>query len=147
MHYTIRKAEIRDFETIHRLMKEFAVFIKTPEKFTITLERMLKERDYIHCFVAENEAHEIVGYATYFLTYYTWSGKSMYLEDLYVIDSCRGAGLGTALMDRVTEEARCEDCAKLKWQVSRWNNTAIEFYKKRGAVIDDVEINCDLKLR
>jgi GNAT superfamily N-acetyltransferase len=147
MNFQIREALLQDFEVIHRLMKEFAVFIKTPEKFKITLEQMIREREYLHCFVAENDAHEIVGYATYFMAYYTWSGKSMYLEDLYVIDACRGCGIGAALIDRVIAEARTEDCAKLRWQVSRWNQHAIDFYKNRGAVIDDVEINCDLILR
>jgi len=49
-------------------------------------------------------------------------------------------------MDEVFELAKQEGCKKVRWQVSKWNKNAIEFYKKKGAVIDDVEINCDLIL-
>jgi diamine N-acetyltransferase len=147
MNYHIRQAEVRDYAALHHLMKEFSIFIKTPEKFKITIEQMLKEREYIHSLVAEDDDHAIVGYATYFMAYYTWSGKSMYLDDLYVVDTCRGAGIGTRLIEGVIAKARQEECAKLKWQVTRWNRPAIAFYKKLGAVIDDVEINCDLHLR
>jgi diamine N-acetyltransferase len=44
----------------------------------------------------------------------------------------------------VVNLAKREGCKKVRWQVSKWNEDAIEFYKRKGAVIDDVEINCDL---
>ena len=39
-----------------------------------------------------------------------------------------------------------EQCKKLRWQVSNWNKNAIDFYKKMGASIDDMEINCEMDL-
>ena len=33
----IRKATEKDFESIFRLIKEFSIFIKTPEKVSVTL--------------------------------------------------------------------------------------------------------------
>lgn len=47
-------------------------------------------------------------------------------------------------MDAIIELAKEKRCKKVKWMVSKWNTDAIEFYKKKGAVIDDVEISCDL---
>jgi hypothetical protein len=46
----------------------------------------------------------------------------------------------------VKEFAINSQCKKMRWQVSKWNSDAITFYKSIGAVIDDVEINCDLYL-
>ena len=80
------------------------------------------------------------------MAYYSWTGKTIYLDDLYVLENYRGRGIGNALLDKVIETAKTENCKKVRWQVSNWNGKAIEFYKKRGAIIDDVEINCDLLL-
>lgn len=146
MSFQIRIAKEPDFETIHALNKEFSHFIKTPEKFKISIEQMKAEQEYFKILVAEQSDGEIIGFATTFIAWYSWSGKSMYLDDLYVVEKFRGNGLGSKLIDKVIELARNENCKKVKWQVSKWNENAIEFYKSKGAKIDDVEINCDLVL-
>lgn len=144
MNYTIREAEESDFATIHQLNSDFSHFIKTPEKFKISLEEMIAEQDHFTILVAENEEKDIVGFASTFIAWYSWIGKSLYLDDLYVIEKYRGQGLGSKLMKEVFELAKNKGCKKVKWQVSKWNQNAIDFYKSKGAEIDDVEINCDL---
>ena len=144
MTYTIRVANETDYETIHLLNKEFSIFIETPEKFKISVEQMKSEQQYFKILVAENEDGEIVGFASTFIAWFSWIGKSLYLDDLYVMEKYRGNGLGSKLIDEVIEMAKKENCKKVKWQVSKWNQHAIEFYKSKGAGIDDVEINCDL---
>ncbi|GAA4272178.1 GNAT family N-acetyltransferase [Aquimarina gracilis] len=146
MTVEIRKALPNDFEEVHRLIKEFATFIKTPEKVKITPEQMVKDQGIFNCLVAIDE-DEIIGFATYFFSYYSWTGKAIYLDDLYVKDAYRGDGIGTQLFDKVIEKGKEENCYKMKWQVSNWNNKAQEFYKSKGAIIDDVEVNCDLILK
>jgi len=96
-----------------------------------------------HCFVAETETREIVGMALYFYAYYTWVGKSLYLEDIYVKESFRKHKIGTALLRRIFEVAREENCKRVRWQVLNWNQSAIQMYKKSGAEIDDEWLNCN----
>ena len=60
--------------------------------------------------------------------------------------SHRGYGIGSKLMNEVFSIADKEKCTRVRWQVSKWNQNAIDFYKSKGADIDDVEINCDLVL-
>jgi GNAT superfamily N-acetyltransferase len=103
---------------------------------------MKKEKDMFHCFVAETEAKEIVGMALYFFAYYTWVGKSLYLEDIYVKESFRKHKIGTALLRRIFEVANQENCKRVRWQVLNWNQSAIQMYKKSGAEIDDEWLNC-----
>ncbi len=146
MNYTIRIATESDFSTIHNLNKEFAQFIKTPEKFYISLAQMIEEQEHFKMFVAENDHQEIIGFATTYIAWYSWIGKSLYLDDIYIQGSYRGQGIGSRLMDEVFKLAKNENCKKIRWQVSKWNTNAIEFYKKKGAKIDDVEINCDVIL-
>ena len=144
MEIEIRPVEEGDFKQLIELFQEFATFEKLPEKMTNTVEKMMEDREYFHCFVAVDRRNEIVGYVTYFFSYYTWIGKSLYMDDLYVRPEFRSTGIGTMLINRVIEFAKTENCRKLRWQVSEWNKPAIEFYRKLGAEIDGTEQNCDL---
>ena len=146
MNITIREIKADDFPGLITLFTEFATFEKTPEKMINTVDRMTVEQEFFNGFVALNDSEEIVGYVTHFFAYYTWIGKSLYMDDLYVKEEFRGHGIGTELINKVIEYAKTTNCQKVKWQVSEWNKPAIEFYKSLGASIDSVESNCDLLL-
>ena len=146
MKIIIRAAKSSEFVDIHNLIKEFSEFIKTPEKVKITPEQMVLDEKYFKCLIA-TDGNVILGFATYFFAYYSWTGKAIYLDDLYVRQKYRGQGIGSKLLDQIIEIGKTEDCYKVKWQVSKWNKKAQEFYKSRGAIIDDTEINCDLELK
>lgn len=107
---------------------------------------MLLEKDQFHCLVAETPKKGIAGYVTYFFCYFTWIGKSMYMDDLYVKPEFRGCGIGTKLIHRIIKYAKDSHCHKIRWQVSGWNEKSIAFYKKLGAAVNNVEHNCDLLL-
>lgn len=143
---TIRRATEKDFPALLSLINEFAVFQKTPEKVSITLEQMKVDQDHFQCFVAEADSKEIVGFASFFFAYYSWSGKALYLDDLYVTEAFRNQGLGRRLLETIINLAKESNCKKVRWQVSKWNSNAISFYKKLGATIEEIEINCDYYL-
>ncbi len=144
MDITIRAAQQNDFTKVHQLIEEFAACIKTPEKVTITVPQMLEDQDYFNCLAATNGT-DIVGFATYFFSYYSWTGKAIYLDDLYVTENYRNLGIGTQLFDQILAIGKNQHCYKMRWQVSNWNQKAITFYKSKGAHIDEVEMNCDIK--
>jgi len=143
---TIRAAIPDDFTCVYTLIREFAVFQKTPEKVSITPAVMLADKDLFKCLVAENVDGKIVGFATFFFAYYSWSGKALYLDDLYVQQPYRQQHTGMSLLNEVIRYARDADCKNIRWLVSSWNSKAIEFYKKLGAVTDEGQIICELKL-
>lgn len=143
MNFTIRPATENDYPAILSLIKELALFEKAPEKVTNTVEQMKQEKDLFGCFVAESQSGEVVGMALYFFAYYTWVGKSLYLDDIYVKEEYRRHKIGTALMKDVFEVARLEKCNRVRWQVLDWNTNAIEMYRKAGATIDAEWLNCD----
>ncbi|MEO1259318.1 MAG: GNAT family N-acetyltransferase [Bacteroidota bacterium] len=146
MHYHIRPATESDFPALVKLFQEFAHFEKRPEKMTNTVERMQKEKDLFNAFVVENKEEKIIGYVTYFFTYHTWTGKCLYMDDLYVTPAYRGKNIGSGLLDKVIEFGKRENCHQLRWKVSKWNSEAIGFYKKIGALVDDVENDCMFNL-
>ena len=146
MDIKIRKANSADFASILSLIKELSVFEKVPHKMTNSLDKMYKEQNFFHAFVGVNQKDEIIGYATYNHVYYTWVGKSIYMDDLYVKTDYRSQGVGSKLISAVVQYAKQTECHKVRWQVSEWNTPAIIFYKKLGAEIDAIEKNCDFIL-
>ena len=145
MEYLIRPIEPRDYPKIIELFKEFALFEKLPEKMTNSVSQIENDKELFNCFIAETN-DTIIGYTTYFYAYYSWIGKSLYLDDLYVTQKHRNKGLGKKLLNIVINIAKENNCKKVRWQVSSWNKNAQNFYKNIGAEIDNVELNCDLIL-
>lgn len=142
MKFTIRRAAEEDFPAILALIKELAEYERSPDAVTNTVEQMCREKEHFSCFVAETTEHGIIGMALFFFAYFTWVGKSIYLEDIIVSREYRGLKIGSALMDRVMQEAKEENCKRVRWQVLDWNETAISFYRKCGAEINGEWLNC-----
>jgi len=142
MDVRIRKATEKDFPAIMELIRELAIFENGLENVTNSVEQMNKEKDYFNCYLAEYDG-EILGMALYFFAYYTWVGKSLYLDDLYVKEKYRGKNIGSLLMKKMMEVAKAENCKRLRLQVLHWNEPAITFYEKNGFTVDREWYNCD----
>ncbi|GAB5524921.1 MAG: GNAT family N-acetyltransferase [Roseivirga sp.] len=147
MSIEIRKVQEADFPQLIALFQEFAEFQKTPDRMTNSLEQMQQEKDFFEAFVAVNEEGKVVGYSSWFFTYHTWVGKSLYMDDLYVSPAYRGTGLGQRLFDSVHQIAQEGSCNRMRWLVSDWNINAQEFYKKIGATLDHTEMHCELVIK
>ena len=147
MKINIRKATEDDFSVILGMIKELALYEKAPEKVTNSVEQMLDEQDLFRCYLAEKEDGEVVGMALYFFAYYTWVGKSLYLDDIYVKPQYRKHKVGSALLRQVFADARIENCKRVRWQVLDWNESAIEVYRRYGAEIEDEWLNCSFDVQ
>lgn len=143
MEIVIRQGEPADIPAVFKLIEDLAHFEKAPEAVTNSAERMVLEQPHYGFFVAEYQG-EIIGAAVYFFAYFTWVGKSLYLDDLYVKPAFRGKKAGGRLLRRIIELARDEGCQRLRWQVLDWNSHAIEIYQKYGSKISNEWLNCDL---
>jgi GNAT superfamily N-acetyltransferase len=77
---------------------------------------------------------EPAGFAVYFPTFSTFAGRGgIYLEDIFVEPAHRRSGVGSALLAAVAKLA-IEHGGALSWSVLKWNQPAIDFYKRLGAV-------------
>lgn len=133
----IRKATYDDIPVIHHLVRELAIYEKAEKEFIATLEDYQKnwEAGVFEVLVAEVDG-EIAGMALYYLTYSTWKGRMLYLEDFVVETPYRKQGIGQVLFDGFIAEAKAKDCTMVKWQVLDWNKPAIDFYIKNNATIE-----------
>jgi GNAT superfamily N-acetyltransferase len=136
MKISIREAKIEDMKAVLNLIKELAVFEKEPEAVEVTVEDLKRDgfgsSPKFHCFVAEVE-NKIEGIALVYKRYSTWKGSVLHLEDLIVSKSMRGHNLGTLLLDEVIKYGNQLGVKRISWEVIDWNQSAIEFYEKKGA--------------
>jgi GNAT superfamily N-acetyltransferase len=78
---------------------------------------------------------ECVGFAVFFSTYSTFLAQpGLYLEDLYVKPHWRNKGIGSAMLKHLATIAMERGYGRLEWAVLNWNELAIHFYQKLGAV-------------
>jgi ribosomal protein S18 acetylase RimI-like enzyme len=140
--FRVREATEEDFPAILSLIKELAEYERSPDAVTNSVEQMKLEKEHFTCFVAELPDGTIAGMALFFTAYFTWVGKSIYLEDIIVNRAYRQLGIGTALMEKVMQRAQDENCKRVRWQVLDWNEPAISFYRKCSAEINSDWLNC-----
>lgn len=75
------------------------------------------------------------GFALFFHNYSTFlAQRGIFLEDLFVKPEARGTGVGYALLASLAQIAIERDCVRLEWNVLDWNDPAIGFYERIGAV-------------
>lgn len=139
----IREASPGDEKSIFDLIYALAVYEKAPEQVTNTLEQLRKdlfEDKICYAFVAE-EAGQIIGFSLYYISYSTWKGKCLYLEDFFVIPEKRQSGIGEQLFQKTVEKAKEIGVKRMDWQVLEWNEPALIFYRKQEAILDPEWIN------
>jgi len=134
----IRPATAADVPNILQLIRDLATYERAPNEVTATEEQL------IEVFFGSKPAAEVllifendvpVGFAVFFHNFSTWLGRlGLYLEDLFVKPEYRGKGYGRALLVKLAAIARERGCGRMEWAVLDWNQPAIEFYKRLGAV-------------
>ena len=137
-NYYIRSAELDDVPEIFVLIKELADYERLLDEVVATEkqlgETLFGENSNVEVLLAYDE-NQILGFALYFQTYSTFLGRQgIYLEDLFVREFARGKGIGQALLQRIAKCVMEMGGGRLEWSVLDWNESAISFYKKIGAV-------------
>lgn len=143
MEIEIRPARIEDINDVIRLMREFAEYERLLDSFEITAEKLTDAvfgEDAVAKILVASRLASLVGYALFFPYFASFRGqRGIYLEDIYVSRDLRGRGVGERLLRSVAVIARQGGCERIDFQVLEWNQPAIAFYKKLGAVCKDDE--------
>ena len=133
----IRAAQKSDCANIVQLISELAEYEKLAREAKATPEQienaLFSENPNAFCEIAEWDG-QLAGLALYFYNFSTFIGRDgLYLEDLFVRPSIRGKGIGKALLLKLVQIAKEQNCGRMEWSVLDWNTPAIEFYKSLGA--------------
>ena len=135
---TIVPATEQDVPAILDLIRGLAEYEGLLHVFEATEDRLRRtlfgDRPAAEVWLAYVD-HECAGFALFFTNYSTFLGKpGLYLEDVFVKAHLRRKGIGLALLKKLAAIARERDYGRMEWSVLGWNDPAISFYKKLGAV-------------
>jgi len=136
--FEIRPASEADVPVIYSFIKKLAAYEKLTHEVVAT-EMLLRETLFGSLRTAEVAIgyceEKPVGFVLFFHNYSTFLGRpGLYIEDLFVDEPYRRRGFGRALLLYVAQLANERRCGRLEWAVLDWNEPAINFYKKLGAV-------------
>lgn len=133
----IRKVEEHDIDQLIELCALHAAYEKSAYDSAGKKEKLFshffKEKEGLQCVVVEDD-RKLKGYATFIKQFSTWDASYyLYLDCIYLKEEVRGQGLGARLMDLAKSYAKQENCFQVQWQTPKFNQKAIDFYKKIGA--------------
>jgi len=135
---SLRAAARDDGKIILGLISELAEYEKLSHEVIADLDTLeatlFGERPFAETVLAEYDG-AVVGFALFCYNFSTFIGRpGLHLEDLFVKPAFRGKGIGRALLCYVARLAVERHCGRLEWSVLDWNEPALHFYKKLGAV-------------
>ena len=135
---TVRPMRREDLAGVWDLLQGLARYEKLLDSLSGSAERLGEHlfggaEPRVHALVAEREG-ALVGYALFYLRFSSFRTRpTMWLEDLYVLESGRQHGTGRALLSAVARRSLELDCIRLEWAVLDWNEPAVAFYQRMGA--------------
>src|SRR5580693_5727823 len=95
-----RVATIDDVPLLKQLIHALAAYEREPHAVLITVEKLMQDgfgpEPKCRAIIAEQDGQP-AGYAVFLGSYSTWTGPSLFLEDLFVREAFRGQGVGRAL--------------------------------------------------
>ena len=135
---SIRPATIDDVPLIRALIAELAEYERLADAAVATDDdlraQLFGAQPVAEVLIGEVDG-EAAGFALFFHNFSTFLGKrGLSLEDLFVRPAHRGSGLGKHLMAALARIAVQRDCGRFEWSVLDWNEPAIGFYRRIGAV-------------
>ena len=84
---------------------------------------------------------QLAGFASYsFLWPAAGLTRSLYLKELYVIETVRRKGIGKLLMQRLYDIAAEHGCSRVEWTTDRDNPDAQRFYSELGIPVRESKL-------
>ncbi|RHW32372.1 ribosomal-protein-alanine N-acetyltransferase [Lysinibacillus yapensis] len=121
VHY--RRMTAEDVEAVHAI--ELASF---PTPWTLdSFHYEMRENQFAHYLVAENEEHHIIGFCGMWLVI-----DAAQITNVAVIESARGLGIGEGLMREAMNIAKDHDIDVMSLEVRVSNVVAQNLYRKLG---------------
>ena len=138
---TTRKASIDDLLPLATLFDAYRQFYEQTPDLALAknfIAARLNKQDSM-IFVAENSENKLIGFCQIYPSFCSVAAAKIgVLYDLYVNESARKTGAGTALMLAAHEYAANNGLARLDLTTAKNNHTAQALYESLGWVRDEV---------
>jgi ribosomal protein S18 acetylase RimI-like enzyme len=135
----VRRATPTDAGSVMEMVGEIAAHEEQSEHVTVTSERwaeVLARLDVIVLLATRDGRH--LGYVSAIRRLHLWSDRDVIaLDDLYVREEARNAGVGRALMAALAAGYAAPEGLTITWGVEPDNLAAQRFYRRLGATLRD----------
>lgn len=129
-----RPAASDDAAVLMEMIQEFHVFEHLPwnEQVVGAVMRLLADRDLGRVILAFSGV-EPAGYVAVTFGYsFEFHGRDALVDELYLREPFRGAGLGSMLLRHAEDACRAEGIAAVHLEVDRSNDRAQRTYRRAG---------------
>jgi GNAT superfamily N-acetyltransferase len=131
----VRLADARDAEEVARLLVGFRDHLElswpSANSFLAGVERLMDDRDTDYVLGSVGGVNHGVVQLRY--RYGLWrAGGDCLVEDVFVEEAARGAGLGRAMMAFAMERARERGCRRMELDTNERNTAAVALYESLG---------------
>jgi GNAT superfamily N-acetyltransferase len=143
--FEIRQLSDNDFINWKTLWKQYLEFYKTSVEdlvYETTFERLISSDHFSqNAFVAEQE-NELIGLVHYIYHPHNWKIEDVcYLQDLFVLKTARGTGVGRALIESVYLAADRNGTPIVYWLTQDFNEQARKLYDNIGTITSFIKYN------
>lgn len=143
--FEIRQLCDNDFINWKILWKQYLKFYKTSVEdlvYETTFKRLISTDHFSqNAFVAEQD-NELVGLVHYIYHPHNWKIEDVcYLQDLFVLKTARGTGVGRALIESVYLAADRNDTSTVYWLTQDFNEQARKLYDNIGTITSFIKYN------
>ena len=143
--FEIRQLSDNDFINWKTLWKQYLEFYKTYVEdlvYETTFKRLISNHHFSqNAFVAEQE-NELIGLVHYIYHPHNWKIEDVcYLQDLFVLKTARGTGVGRALIESVYLAADRNGTPIVYWLTQDFNEQARKLYDNIGTITSFIKYN------
>jgi GNAT superfamily N-acetyltransferase len=143
--FEIRQLSDNDFINWKTLWKQYLEFYKTSVEdliYETTFKRLISNHHFSqNAFVAEQE-NELIGLVHYIYHPHNWKIEDVcYLQDLFVLKTARGTGVGRALIESVYLAADRNGTPTVYWLTQDFNEQARKLYDNIGTITSFIKYN------
>ena len=136
MEYLIRDFQESDIDQLIILCTKHAAHEQSDydpkDKAGHLKNALLSDNPRLRCWMVMVK-NEFAGYATFTFDFSTWDARYyLHLDCIYLEEKFRGLGIGKAIMERLVDVAKSNNCVNLQWQTPVFNKMAIRFYEGIG---------------
>ena len=133
----VRLAQPHEATAVARLMLAFRDHLgldaPSDDEMRAGVERLLADADTEFLLAAAGDGDAPAGVAQLRFRYGVWrAGGDCLLEDLFVDEAARGAGLGRALVEAALDRARARGCRRVELDANERNDAALRLYGSFG---------------
>ena len=141
--FELRKLNKDDFDRWKRLWSTYLAFYNstvTELVYETTFERLVSEDNIAQYAIVACKNTEMIGLVHFIFHPDNWNIEDdCYLQDLFVVETERGGGIGRSLIEAVYIEADKRGSPSVYWLTEKTNKKARALYDKVARVTSFIE--------